>query len=56
MNCVFNVKYDPDTKEPYTEKINLSQFKEIKCSDNTYLFKLAAKDSIEKNENLIPES
>lgn len=49
LNCTFSVKYDPETKKGHSEKIKLDKFKEIQCSDKSYLFKLAAKDSIEKS-------
>ena len=48
VNCTFSVKFDPETKESYSEKISLEKFKELESQDKSYLFKLAAKDSIDK--------
>ena len=50
VNCTFSVKFDPETKKGHSEKITLDQFKELKTEDKSYLFKLAAKDSIDKNQ------
>jgi hypothetical protein len=49
MKCTFYCKFNPETKDSQTENIDPSKFKEIDCHDNSYLFKLAAKDAIEKN-------
>ena len=47
MKCTFFVGYNPETRKAQTENISLSQFKEIDCDANSYLFKLAAKHAIE---------
>merc|ERR1719498_1382234 len=50
VDCTFNVKFDPETKKGHSEKISLDKFKELKSEDKSYLFKLAAKDSIDRNQ------
>jgi hypothetical protein len=42
MNCVFDCKHNPVTKEPMTQKIDLSKFNEANFEDHSFLFKLAA--------------
>ena len=49
VDCTFSVKFDPETKKSHSDKIALDKFKEIESEDKSYLFKLAAKDSIDKN-------
>ena len=50
VDCTFSVKFDPETKKGHCEKISLEKFKELKSEDKSYLFKLAAKDSIDRNQ------
>ena len=49
VKCTFSVKFDPETKKSHSDKISLDKFKELESQDKLYLFKLAAKDSIDKN-------
>ena len=49
INCTFSVKFDPETKKSHSEQISLDKFKELESEDKSYLFKLAAKDSIDRN-------
>ena len=48
IKCTFSVKFDPEIKKGYTEKIPLNSFQELVSSDKLNLFKLAAKDSIDR--------
>jgi hypothetical protein len=49
MICLFDCKLDQHTDEPFSQKIEMTQFTEVDIDDNSVLFKLAAKQAIENN-------
>lgn len=48
MNCKFKCGYEPKTREPFEEVIDKSKFLEVEHEDHSFLFKLAAKEGLEK--------